>query len=52
VLVATGIAELLRILPKNSPNYGKIMDVYKKMLTTLLHYQTTDGMWLLTGVLS
>jgi hypothetical protein len=39
----TGMTKSLRILSKNSLNYGKIMNGYKKMLTTLLHYQTTYG---------
>jgi predicted oxidoreductase (fatty acid repression mutant protein) len=43
VLVATGMTELLKTLPKNSINYSKKMDGYKKMLTTLLHYQATYG---------
>ena len=43
--MAAGMAELLRVLPKNNPNYGKIMDGYHKMMATLLQYQATDGMW-------
>jgi unsaturated rhamnogalacturonyl hydrolase len=41
--MATGMIKLLKILPKNNLNYGKIMNGYKKMLTTLLHYQAIDG---------
>ena len=43
--MAAGMAELLRVLPKDNPNYGAIMAGYKKMMTTLLQYQGTDGMW-------
>jgi hypothetical protein len=47
VLLVTGMTELSRALSKNNP----IMNDYKKMLTTLLHYQATDGKWHLTSVL-
>jgi unsaturated rhamnogalacturonyl hydrolase len=43
--MAAGMTELLRILPKTNPNYGKIMAGYKKMMATLLQYQAADGMW-------
>jgi unsaturated rhamnogalacturonyl hydrolase len=43
--MAAGMAELLRVLPKSNPNYGKIMAGYKTMMETLLQYQAPDGMW-------
>jgi hypothetical protein len=47
VLVPAVTADLLRILPKNNPNYTEIMDNYKKMRATLLHhhYQATGTQW-------
>jgi hypothetical protein len=35
---SAGMTAILRILPKNNPNYYKIMAGYQKMLITLLHY--------------
>ena len=43
--MAAGMAELLRILPKENPNYAAIMAGYKKMMATLLQHQGADGMW-------
>jgi len=43
--MAVGMAELLRILPKDNPNSEKIKEAYKKMMKTLLRYQGYDGMW-------
>ena len=43
--MAVGMAELLRILPKNNPSRKKIMAGYKKMMAALLKYQEPDGMW-------
>lgn len=43
--MAVGMAEILRILPKNNPNYTRIMDGYLKMMDALLKYQEDDGMW-------
>lgn len=43
--MAAGISELLRILPKDNPNYQQIMDGYHKMMAALLKYQGADGMW-------
>lgn len=43
--MAVGMAELLRILPKDNINRGKIEAAYKKMMATLLQYQAEDGMW-------
>lgn len=43
--MAAGMSELLRSLPKNNPNRARIMDGYKKMMASLLKYQSADGMW-------
>jgi rhamnogalacturonyl hydrolase YesR len=43
--MAAGMSELLRSLPKNNPNRPRIMEGYKKMMASLLQYQTEDGMW-------
>lgn len=43
--MAVGMAELLRVLPKKNTNYEKIMFGYKKMMSTLLRYQTDEGLW-------
>ena len=43
--MAAGMSELLRSLPKNNPNYNRIMAGYKTMMTSLLKYQAEDGMW-------
>lgn len=43
--MAVGMAELLRILPKNNPNHKRILDGYHKMMGALLKYQEPDGMW-------
>lgn len=43
--MAAGMSELLRSLPKNNPNYNRIMKGYKTMMTSLLKYQAEDGMW-------
>ncbi len=43
--MAVGMAELLRMLPKDNPNKAKIEKAYKKMMATLLRYQAYDGMW-------
>ena len=43
--VAAGMAELLRDLPRDNPNYGRIMEGYHKMMAALLKYQDSDGMW-------
>jgi unsaturated rhamnogalacturonyl hydrolase len=43
--MAAGSAELLRTLPKNHPQWAKIMESYKKMMATLLKYQDESGMW-------
>jgi unsaturated rhamnogalacturonyl hydrolase len=43
--MAVGMSELLRSLPKNNPNYNRIMKGYKLMMTSLLKYQGEEGMW-------
>lgn len=43
--MAAGMTELLRTLPENNPDRPRIMEGYKKMMNTLLSYQTETGMW-------
>jgi unsaturated rhamnogalacturonyl hydrolase len=43
--MAVGMAEILRILPNDNPNRTRIMDGYHKMMTALLKFQESDGMW-------
>jgi unsaturated rhamnogalacturonyl hydrolase len=43
--MAAGMAELLRSLPVNNPYRDRIMKGYKLMMSSLLKYQTKDGMW-------
>ena len=43
--VAAGFAEVLSELPENNPHYHQIADAYKKMMNTLIHFQSDDGMW-------
>lgn len=43
--MAAGMAELLRSLPEDHPNRARIMAGYRKMMATLLEYQTDAGMW-------
>ena len=43
--MAVGMAEILRILPKDNPNRTRIMEGYHKMMAALLKYQENDGMW-------
>ena len=42
---AAGMAEMLRSLPENHPDRGRIMQGYQKMMAGLLKYQGKDGMW-------
>ncbi len=42
---AAGLAELLRSLPKNHPKRARIMQGYLTMMTSLLKYQTENGLW-------
>lgn len=43
--VATGMAEILKSLPVESPYRKPIMESYKKMMASLLKYQTPQGVW-------
>src|SRR6266478_3236171 len=43
--VAAGMNELLRSLPANHPRRARILEAYRKMMHTLLGYQSSDGMW-------
>lgn len=43
--MAAGMAELLRSLPEDHPNRARVMSGYRKMMSTLLEYQTEAGMW-------
>jgi len=43
--MAAGMSELLRSLPKNNPDRERIMKGYKKMMASLLQYQSGNGMW-------
>ena len=43
--MAVGMAEMLRMMPKDSPYKARVMESYKLMMKTLLRYQSYDGMW-------
>jgi unsaturated rhamnogalacturonyl hydrolase len=43
--MAAGMTELLRSLPPSHPHRPQIMEGYRKMMATLLKYQTANGMW-------
>ena len=43
--MAAGMSELLSSLPKNSPYSPRIMEGYKKMMSSLLKYQAENGTW-------
>ena len=43
--MAVGMAEILRILPTDNPNFTRIMESYNRMMSALLKYQDKDGMW-------
>lgn len=43
--MAVGMAELLKVLPQDNPNWQEIMKGYRKMLDSLKGYQGKDGMW-------
>ncbi|HEU5292210.1 MAG TPA: glycoside hydrolase family 88 protein [Cyclobacteriaceae bacterium] len=43
--MAAGMTELLRVLPTENPHYPRILESYKKMMNTLLSYQTESGAW-------
>ena len=43
--MAVGMAELLRILPRDNVHRARIMQGYLLMMAALLDYQAEDGMW-------
>jgi rhamnogalacturonyl hydrolase YesR len=43
--MAAGAAELLRNLPENHPQHGRILAGYRKMMKSLLDYQAEGGLW-------
>ncbi len=43
--VAAGMTELLRDLPKDNPNYSRIMEGYRRMMAALVKNQDANGMW-------
>ncbi|MEI6680062.1 MAG: glycoside hydrolase family 88 protein [Mariniphaga sp.] len=43
--MAAGMAEILRVMPKDHPERVPIMEGYHKMMAALLKYQAPDGMW-------
>ena len=43
--MAAGAAELLRALPAQHAKRPRILEGYRKMMTTLLSYQGDDGLW-------
>jgi len=43
--MAAGMAEILRILPKDNPDRPRIVEGYNKMMAALLKFQEKDGMW-------
>jgi rhamnogalacturonyl hydrolase YesR len=43
--MAVGMAELLRMLPKENPDKDRIMNGYHHMMASLLKYQSPGGMW-------
>ena len=42
---AAGMTELLRVLPEKHPQRAIVMRSYKKMMATLLRYQSDSGLW-------
>ena len=43
--VAAGMSEMLMTLPADHPQRARIMQGYKLMMSALLKYQDSDGMW-------
>jgi unsaturated rhamnogalacturonyl hydrolase len=43
--MAAGMAELLRSLPRDHKDRARIHEGYRKMMSTLLSHQGSDGMW-------
>lgn len=42
---AVAIAELLSVLPKENPQYMKVVDICKKQIDGLTKYQSASGLW-------
>jgi unsaturated rhamnogalacturonyl hydrolase len=42
---AAGMAELLSELPANHPHRARILEGYRKMMASLLQYQSGSGLW-------
>lgn len=43
--VASGLAELLSVLPSSNVHFAPLLAGYRKMMEALRVYQTPDGMW-------
>lgn len=43
--MAAGMTELLGMLPEDNPNRERILESYRMMMKSLLHYQKEDGLW-------
>jgi unsaturated rhamnogalacturonyl hydrolase len=43
--VAVAIAEVLSVLPKDNPQYAKVLDICKKQIDGLIKYQSESGLW-------
>jgi rhamnogalacturonyl hydrolase YesR len=43
--MAAGMTELLRSLPEAHPQRARTLEAYRRMMATLLRYQTDSGMW-------
>lgn len=43
--MAAAMPMILRVLPEDGPNYGVILESYRKMAATLLRYQRESGLW-------
>jgi len=42
---AAGMAELLLDLPASHPRHARVLECYRKMMSSLLQYQTKEGLW-------
>lgn len=43
--VAGGMPLLLKYLPESNPHYGRILEAYRLMASSLLRYQHESGLW-------
>jgi len=43
--MAAGMTELLSALPETHPQRAAVMEGYRRMMTSLLKYQSSEGMW-------